>query len=476
MQTADGYIIDKCLNGDSGAFGLLVDKYRAGVYALAYSKLRDFRDAEDVAQEVFIKAYVKLRTLKRFDRFHAWLYAITANLCKDWIRAQSRRPDSEFIADQEALEEPSIDSHEEELVRESIHEALDSLPENYQQVLTLYYLGGMNSREIAEFLGTSPTAIRHRLTRARAQLKEGMVAMMSTTLEEQRLRITFTFRIMETVKRVEIRPIPHTTGIPWGLSLATGIILAILGLNPHMSIFDPMDIPTGPPLSAKTKMLEVGEIPVAMLDVSQVLALAGDQEDGNNRNARPPGPGAPPPDSRAVIEDDSTSSEPGAIKGKVTDRAFPDPHNLAGAVVTAKNGKLLAAEGGERTVKTDSNGEYQIDNLPPGQYVLIATQPGYAPSEEQVTVTPRGEAFHDVRMYLKGTKVGPPEFVTASRRQMRMWQGVGATRRVGPPRASCTTSRPRFSSNSATVASAAPTLRQVPTGYSWSMMTTTRSL
>ena len=83
MRTADGYIIGKCLNGDSAAFGLLVDKYRAGVYALAYSKLRDFHDAEDVAQEAFIKAYQKLRTLKRFDRFHAWLYVITCNFCRE---------------------------------------------------------------------------------------------------------------------------------------------------------------------------------------------------------------------------------------------------------------------------------------------------------------------------------------------------------------------------------------------------------
>ncbi|MFC1718812.1 sigma-70 family RNA polymerase sigma factor [Candidatus Poribacteria bacterium] len=282
MQTADGYIIDKCLNGDSAAFGLLVDKYRAGVYALAYSKLRDFRDAEDVAQEAFVKAYMKLRTLKRFDRFHAWLYAITANLCKDWVRAQSRRPDSEFIEDQdqEALEEPSINSYQEKLVRESIHEALDSLPVNYQQVLTLYYLGGMNSREIAEFLGASPTAIRHRLTRARSQLKEGMVAMMSTTLEEQRLSASFTFRIVEAVKRVKIQPMPRATGVPWGLSLATGIIFTILGLSPYISMLNPVIPSMSSPLPAETKVLKIGEIPVDILKISKISVIAGNKGDG----------------------------------------------------------------------------------------------------------------------------------------------------------------------------------------------------
>ena len=51
MRTDDGYIIYKCLNGDPDAFGLLVDKYKAGVYALAYSRLRNFHDAQDVSQD-----------------------------------------------------------------------------------------------------------------------------------------------------------------------------------------------------------------------------------------------------------------------------------------------------------------------------------------------------------------------------------------------------------------------------------------
>ena len=108
MRTADGFIIRKCLDGDSAAFGLLVDKYKGGVYALAYSKLGNFHDAEDVTQEVFIKAYENLRSLRRWDSFHAWLYSITSNLCKDWIKKQRRRPDRDSIEDQEEGELVSI--------------------------------------------------------------------------------------------------------------------------------------------------------------------------------------------------------------------------------------------------------------------------------------------------------------------------------------------------------------------------------
>ena len=141
MRTEDGYIIHKCLNGEPEAFGFLVDKYKASIYAFAYTKVSDFRDAEDVTQEVFVKAYQKLRTLRRWDSVLAWLYAITSNQCKNLIRSRNNRPDGEFIKDQEFVDmaRHSMDSYRENLAFESIREALDLLPEKYSQVLTLHY-------------------------------------------------------------------------------------------------------------------------------------------------------------------------------------------------------------------------------------------------------------------------------------------------------------------------------------------------
>jgi RNA polymerase sigma factor (sigma-70 family) len=82
MQMTDREIIDKCLNDDPTAFGMLVDKYKAIVYALAYSKLHNFQDADDVTQESFIKAYQNLHTLSQEDDFQAWIYGITKDICK----------------------------------------------------------------------------------------------------------------------------------------------------------------------------------------------------------------------------------------------------------------------------------------------------------------------------------------------------------------------------------------------------------
>jgi len=238
MRTEDGHIVFKCLEDDPAAFGLLVDKYKGSIFALAYSKLGNFHDAEDVTQEAFIKAYRKLKTLKNRDNFLAWLYAITSNLCKDWIRSRERRFDYEIV--KEEIDRLSMESYRDDKACELLSDALDSLPDAYRQVLMLYYLGGMNGKEIARFLGTSQNAIMLRLSRARSQLREEMVTMMRETYEAQKLSVSFTFRIVEIIKRITIRSTPGTPWISWGVSLTAGLIFTFLSLSSPQTSFDPL--------------------------------------------------------------------------------------------------------------------------------------------------------------------------------------------------------------------------------------------
>lgn len=286
MQTEDGEIVYKCLNGKPEAFGFLVDKYRESIFAFAYSELHNFHDAEDITQEVFIKAYRKLKCLRHYDRFIAWLYSITYHQCKNLIRSRQNRPDRDYVEDQtpEALMIPSMNSYREDIAIETINEALDSLPKLYSQALTLHYLGGMSIKEIAVFLGTSINAIKHRLSRARTQLKGEVLGMMSETFSQQKLRAGFTFRIVEAIKHIKIQSVPPIKTVPWILSLAVGVIFGVLGLGSGIKLPDLIPAPMSSSLVGETKVLEVGEIPVDVLKTSEMTFISNDMGKGKGGN------------------------------------------------------------------------------------------------------------------------------------------------------------------------------------------------
>jgi RNA polymerase sigma factor (sigma-70 family) len=275
MRTEDGYIIQQCLDGDNGAYGFLVEKYKKAVYALAYSRIGDFHDAQDITQEVFVKAYKNLHTLRRWDNFMGWLYRITSNLCKDWYRLRTRRPDLEFIEDQkpDMLDHASMNLYNENVVYESLQDTLDSLPDIYRQALVLRYFGGMRIEEISSFLGISPDTVDRRLKKALSQLKEEILAMIGTAKEQHNLPATFTFQIIEMVKHIRINPI-SIKPLPWGLSLTAGIIALVFGIGQHLNWQNTLEFSTGTSVSGESKVLEVGEYPVNVFNIANIPVIS----------------------------------------------------------------------------------------------------------------------------------------------------------------------------------------------------------
>ncbi len=287
MRTDDSSIIQACLNGEPEAFGVLVDKYKAGIYAYVYARINNFHDAQEMTQEIFISAFRGLHSLKKYESFSFWLFRIASNQCKKWTRNQIRHPQPESIEnmDQETMEDSFEKSYREEMLDQSVREALNSLPETYREVLMLYYFSDMNSNEIAQSLGISPTAIRMRLSRARLQFKEEMLAMMDKSFEEQKLSANFTFRIVEAIKRIKIQPSSQGKGLPWGISLATGLIFTILSLNPDLIPHSWSNVNSVSTLASESKVLKVGEIPVSVLEVSQMSFISSNM--GKGKGGKP---------------------------------------------------------------------------------------------------------------------------------------------------------------------------------------------
>ena len=90
----DEILVRKTLSGDKDAFSKLVEKYSSAVYGQAYHLVGNFADAQDLAQEAFITAYLKIHQLKDYTRFAHWLRTITVNTCKMWLRKRRKRRNS----------------------------------------------------------------------------------------------------------------------------------------------------------------------------------------------------------------------------------------------------------------------------------------------------------------------------------------------------------------------------------------------
>ena len=308
MRTEDGYIIGRCLNGEKAAFGFLVDKYREAVYALAYSKIHNFHDAQDITQEVFIKAYKNLHTLKRWDNFMAWLHSITLNHCKNWLRKQSQYMEDELAEDQysQTLIRQSMGAYYDELSSKQLHDALDSLPQIHRQILTLHYLGGMTVGDIANFLAKSPRTIARGLAEARKRLKAEMLDTLSASFGEQKLQIGFTLRVLDLVERIKIHPILRTNAAPWGISAVAAIAFVLLAFSSsHPSRYPVSQISAM--LSPERRMGGMGESQLDISQAIQVFLISSGLLDGPDRG----------PDTATSMDTSYFISDSGMDSGKM---------------------------------------------------------------------------------------------------------------------------------------------------------------
>ena len=170
MRTEDETFVNRCLEGDQAAFDFLVNKYKEVVHAYAYHKIGDYEEAQDIAQEVFIKAYSKLAQLKWPHKFQSWLYTIVSNECKMWHRSHSKERDQETPWENvpvEDLNELAVRAHSDKDIELTVKSAMETLPGDNQLALSLYYMSDLSIKEIANFMGVSPNTVKGKLHRAR---------------------------------------------------------------------------------------------------------------------------------------------------------------------------------------------------------------------------------------------------------------------------------------------------------------------
>ena len=240
MKANDVNLIQRTLDGDQGAFTTLVNKYQKSVHALVWRKIGDFHIAEEITQDVFLKVYERLSTLKHPEHFPGWLYVIATRHCNTWHRKKQVPTKSLDTMPTAELEEICYTQHEiahyEETAiehrRELVKRLLQRLPESERTVVTLYYLAEMTGEEISLFLGVSHNTVRSRLHRARERL-EKEESIIQEVLSNFQISVNLTENIMQEITRLKpVSPSTSKPWMPWGFSLAsTFLVILMLGFG-----------------------------------------------------------------------------------------------------------------------------------------------------------------------------------------------------------------------------------------------------
>ena len=248
MKNDDTKLIQRVLAGDDNAFSVLVRKYQKQVHALAWRKIGDFHIAEEITQDTFLKAYKRLATLKKPQRFASWLYVIAANRCSSWLRKKRllTQPLEQLEeTDNELLQKATysgyvIEENERTAVaaqRDVVKKLLAKLQESERTVITLHYFGEMSCTEIGAFLGVSANTIKSRLRRAQQHLKKEE-PMIREALDNFQITPNFTENVMREIAR--IKPITSSNGkpiMPWAIAASTVVVvLLMLGIGNHQHL------------------------------------------------------------------------------------------------------------------------------------------------------------------------------------------------------------------------------------------------
>ncbi|MBN1360313.1 MAG: RNA polymerase sigma factor [Sedimentisphaerales bacterium] len=184
MKRSDEKLVGATLDGDVSAFGMLVERHWRTIVALALTRTSDPSEAEDVAQESFLKAYAQLNRLKDPSRFTGWLSKIALQLCTDAVRRGIRHRTamrchtSRAAADSEALAayspNPGLSQSQIRFVRETVRQ----LSEKFRSLIVMRFVGGLSAVQIAEQLGKRPGTVRVWLHRAYRILRTDLAPLL----------------------------------------------------------------------------------------------------------------------------------------------------------------------------------------------------------------------------------------------------------------------------------------------------------
>jgi RNA polymerase sigma-70 factor (ECF subfamily) len=167
MDTSDKEYVRRCRSGNTEDFRVLVSRYQKSVFSFLMAKLNNcWSDAEEAAQESFVRAFMSLKKLRKPESFHAWLLGIAGRVALEQHRVQKRRR-LERAVEEDIKAAPSAPQE-----TGSLDEAVASLPETYRRLILMRYYDGLSCREIGQRLEMPLGTVTKMLSRAYVLLRE----------------------------------------------------------------------------------------------------------------------------------------------------------------------------------------------------------------------------------------------------------------------------------------------------------------
>jgi RNA polymerase sigma-70 factor (ECF subfamily) len=171
MASTDEELVERSIAGDLDSFNQLVQRWERPIYALAYRTIGREEDARDVVQEAFLRAFRALPGFKGQAKFSSWLYRITLNLCRDWMRRERRTPELQAPEGVDvielAAEQGPVESVEELVSRHDLSRrvarAMRALSEEQRTAIVLKEYQGLTFQEISDLLGIPLSTVKTRL-------------------------------------------------------------------------------------------------------------------------------------------------------------------------------------------------------------------------------------------------------------------------------------------------------------------------
>jgi RNA polymerase sigma factor (sigma-70 family) len=183
----DGELVGRAQSGETGAFDQLVLKYTPKLYALVFNMTANHEDTNDLLQDIFARAYRKLRRFQGRSSFYTWIYAISVNMTLNFLKKRNKdRKKMSYddrlinVEENRELQEANPSSNpvrqvEIRELNESLSRALQQLSNDHRAVVTMFDIMGLSHNEIAEIMGVSGGTVRSRLFYAHRQMQNYLV-------------------------------------------------------------------------------------------------------------------------------------------------------------------------------------------------------------------------------------------------------------------------------------------------------------